>query len=99
MSKEFSIEEMSELMILFEQAEALIDLRDQEAIKKAEKIFSVARETRAEAHGGLIDPVEISGLWEKTLEAVPGAKDALRNKFNKARELLSFSQIKNSATH
>lgn len=99
MSKEFSIEEMSELMILFEQAESLIDPKDREALQNADKVFNAACSMRAIASGGLMDPNEAPKLWEKTLNEVPGARDALHKKFNKARELLNLSQIKNSTTH
>ena len=99
MSKEFSLDEMSELMILFEQAEALIDQKDREALQNADKVFNVACSMRTKVSGGLMDPNEVPKLWEKTLEEVPGAKDALHKKFNKARELLSLSQIKNPTTH
>jgi hypothetical protein len=99
MPKELSIEEMSEVMILFEQAEALIEPKDREALQKAEEVFNVACKMRAKVSGGLIDPNEVPNIWEKTLEVVPGAKDALHKKFNKARELLSLSQLKNPTTH
>lgn len=99
MSKELSPQEMSELMILFEQAEALIPLKDQEALNEAERVFNKAKEIRTIESNDLIEPIEVLKLWEKTLEVVLGAKEALHKKFNKARELLSLSQIKNPTSH
>lgn len=99
MTKEFNLEEISDLMILFEQAEALIDPVDSEALKIAETIFSKIIENKTKTYGGPPSSNETQVIWEKTLENIPGAKHALQMKFEKAKLLWSASQARDSQTH
>lgn len=99
MSKEFTLEEISDLMILFEQAEALLDPKEIEALKTAETTFSKIIDNKTKIYGGPPSSNETQVLWEKTLDNIPGSRKALQLKFEKAKFLWSASQARNPQTH
>lgn len=99
MSKEFNLDDVSELLILYEQAEELLSQDEQSAIAKSEELFESYKKELLIKRGGLIDENESNFLYEKVLGEMPEAKDALKKKFLKANELLRLSQIKKSTNH
>lgn len=86
-------------MILFEQAEALLNDDERKALSDAETTFSRIVEAKTKQYEGDVPPIEKKLLWEKTLDNIPGAREALQIKFEKAKLLWSASQVKDSVSH